>query len=801
MTIEEALSAIKNAVYGKDVRQAMHDGILQAEGGAGTVAKEAEKSAKKAAESSKKSEIASKAIEGKADQAVTIAKSANSKSDSTQLQLDEIVINGDSSVEAAQARVDIKNISYATLKDRLDKEQQEVNAQLARIEITPEQFGAVGDGVTDDSEAINNAFSQLSGKRLKFDTDKTYAFTKKIIVDGAKNFTVDFNGSVLLDKGSSLPVVGGGTATNPVGIKFVNCDYFETKGMISDTDVSTLSTRIAHENADLKSATVEYELCKNFSVERPVFQGSQGSNPLSGYPYHMTLSEALNFSHIKFYECKNITLVGFLLENSETSNEVIQFGECDGVRITSSEISELANNVSWGKFIKCTNLTFEESTYSSEKSTSFIDVSGDNINIENVILDYPNGKLLDLTNEWGEIGGEVKNVSIKNVRAIVDQGVFVSKMAMDWAPEGLVEYISPVDSIRVNDSVFGDKTKDGNTGGSFINTANRIIEIEVTNSKIYNMSRFMSGTITRPEELFKNTSRKFNNCEFVNNSTTGSIRPFNSTGKNTFDNCYFYNRGFGDVLSFGDEHAAYEGSIERSDTKYIFNKCTFENINLKMEANIIFNNCTFINCNFKNDAMKNTVQEFKNCELKWNSEHLVFSGYASQSLFQLMESKKVVFTNCTFIGNPKYDSGLMFDIVYPKQNHVYEFYNCLFDLDRFGASGNNIVVSLERPANTNVTSHYFFSECKFRGKTIPSRIVGGSRTNDATRRLTLVHCYSDQTAYEQSLYAINIGDGQALSSFELILLNNTFSNSENILSINHDFFGKIIEKNNTGVSF
>lgn len=154
MTIEEALSSIKNAIYGKDVRQAMHDGILQAEGGAGTVAKKAEasakdsaESAKKAAEFSKKSEIASKAIEGKADQAVTIAKSANSKSDSTQLQLDEIVINGDSSVEAAQARVDIKNISYDTLKDRLDKEQQEVGVQLAQNNMyTKDTFNYLSDG-------------------------------------------------------------------------------------------------------------------------------------------------------------------------------------------------------------------------------------------------------------------------------------------------------------------------------------------------------------------------------------------------------------------------------------------------------------------------------------------------------------------------------------------------------------------------------------------------------------------------------------------------------------------------------
>ncbi|MFE0442752.1 hypothetical protein ACFW0C_08960 [Aerococcus sp. NPDC058936] len=674
-----------------------------------------------------------------------------------------------------------------------------LGARLDNTMLHPESFGAVGDG--DESESIQNAFNEISGNTLKFDKTKTYSFSKKIIIENKKNFTVDFNGATLLDLGTPLPVVEGGNTLNPVGIKFVNCENFYVKGLVSDTAISVSSnTRIDHGNASLKSATVEFERCLNFDIERPIFKGSQGSNPISGYPYYMSLSEALNFGHIKIFQSKNVGLIDFELKSSDTTNEVIQIGETDGVRIINSAIDDEANNVSWGKFIRCTNVTFEKTSYSSNKPTSFIDVSGDEIKFNDLNLNYPNGKLLDATNEWGEIGGPIKNVTLENIKAIVDVGIFVSKMAMDWAPEGSVEHISPVDSIRVNDSVFGDKTEDGNTGGSFINNANRIIEIEVTNSKIYNMGRIISGSIIRPEEFFKNTRRKFTNCEFVNNSISGYIRPLNSTGKNTFDNCYFYNRRTGDMLSIGDEHAAYEGSIEKSDTKYIFNNCTFENINLKMEANIIFNNCTFTNCNFKNDTMQNTVQEFKNCELKWNSEHLVFAGYASQSLFQLMESKKVVFTNCTFTGNPKYDSGLMFDVVYQRRNHTYEFYNCIFDLDRFGASGNNIVVSLERPANINVTSDYLFSDCKFRGKTIPARIVGGSRINEATRRLTLVNCYSDQIAYEQSLYAINIGDGQALSSFELILLNNTFSNSENILSINRDFFGKIIEKNNTGVS-
>jgi hypothetical protein len=51
-----------------------------------------------------------------------------------QRQIDEIVVEGDSSVEAAQARISYTGKTYKTLKERLDKEHQEVTAQLAQIE-------------------------------------------------------------------------------------------------------------------------------------------------------------------------------------------------------------------------------------------------------------------------------------------------------------------------------------------------------------------------------------------------------------------------------------------------------------------------------------------------------------------------------------------------------------------------------------------------------------------------------------------------------------------------------------------
>src|SRR5690606_38512137 len=52
--------------------------------------------------------------------------------DTFQRQIDEIVVEGDSSVEAAQARVEPDGTVNPTLKARLDKKETEFSAQLAQ---------------------------------------------------------------------------------------------------------------------------------------------------------------------------------------------------------------------------------------------------------------------------------------------------------------------------------------------------------------------------------------------------------------------------------------------------------------------------------------------------------------------------------------------------------------------------------------------------------------------------------------------------------------------------------------------
>lgn len=69
-----------------------------------------------------------------AERAVQTANYAKTKAESVQEQFNQVVIEGDSSVEAAQARVATDGTVYATLKERLDAEHDEGNAQLADVD-------------------------------------------------------------------------------------------------------------------------------------------------------------------------------------------------------------------------------------------------------------------------------------------------------------------------------------------------------------------------------------------------------------------------------------------------------------------------------------------------------------------------------------------------------------------------------------------------------------------------------------------------------------------------------------------
>lgn len=161
------------------------------------------------------------------NQAKQIAQAAEDKADSTQTQLDTIVIEGDSSVEAAQARVDEKGQTHSTLKNRIDDGFIKVNTHLAQIEnniaiVNVKDFGALGDGLTDDTIPVRQAIStlkSLGGGILKF--PKAEYKVNHLLID-FDNVVVEGNDSTLIYNGDPDEEIQGKNKSDIFNISQAN---------------------------------------------------------------------------------------------------------------------------------------------------------------------------------------------------------------------------------------------------------------------------------------------------------------------------------------------------------------------------------------------------------------------------------------------------------------------------------------------------------------------------------------------------------------------------------------------------
>ena len=157
------------------------------------------------------------------------AQTAETKADSVQEQFNQVVIDGDSSVEAAQARVEKDGTSHQTLKERLDAENSEVTSRLADIAtITSSQVNILGDG-SDETSKIKSMIDSLPlhGGKLIFDKSKeiTVDSNSQLVINGKKNIVIE--GANLTGSSGSVFNIKGGSSY----ITFRDC-YFKNIGQV-----------------------------------------------------------------------------------------------------------------------------------------------------------------------------------------------------------------------------------------------------------------------------------------------------------------------------------------------------------------------------------------------------------------------------------------------------------------------------------------------------------------------------------------------------------------------------------------
>jgi hypothetical protein len=121
-----------------------------------------------AIEAADKAQQDSSSAKATSENAVSTANAAETKADSVQEQFNQVVIEGDSSVEAAQARVDAEGNSFTTLKERLDNGDSLLSGRASH----PFQYGYT----TDVSKLDTLEKVQANWQKLKnFINDTKYS--------------------------------------------------------------------------------------------------------------------------------------------------------------------------------------------------------------------------------------------------------------------------------------------------------------------------------------------------------------------------------------------------------------------------------------------------------------------------------------------------------------------------------------------------------------------------------------------------------------------------------------------------
>ena len=127
----------------------------------------------------------------KADAVLLNAENINNNNVDVQNQLDNIILeSGTSDAEVVQSRTDSNGKTFPLLKDRLNNIDKSILSRGANVI----DFGAVGDGVTDDTQAFKDALG--SGYKTVYAPNKKFLITDTLRVE-EDNMKLLFEGEIL----------------------------------------------------------------------------------------------------------------------------------------------------------------------------------------------------------------------------------------------------------------------------------------------------------------------------------------------------------------------------------------------------------------------------------------------------------------------------------------------------------------------------------------------------------------------------------------------------------------------------
>lgn len=300
-------------------------------------------------------------------------------------RVDTAIASGTQDLEVKEARANKKGIVYSKLGDRLDEVDSQLEHNMNGITLLelktdfvyPEFYGAVGDGLANDTEAFNKMLA--ANKPIRFIKSATYRIGN-IVFPAKCDMRSDYD--VILNLYQS-------NSENPVLLGFKSNSYFENINFISTEE-------------DLEWNRGNITGIENVTFNRCKFEGFRHD------------SSTPNSWGIYIENSKDITIRKCEFENNSQSDIAIVDG-CDNIILDSNYGSNFVVNIEpngvIGKYVsnvKISNSNISK-LYSLENSYTFESVKNANIEcctIENLI--YRGGNLFFK-------GSIVKNIVDQNI--------------------------------------------------------------------------------------------------------------------------------------------------------------------------------------------------------------------------------------------------------------------------------------------------------------------------------------------------------------------------------------------------
>lgn len=262
-----------------------------------------------------------------------------------------------------------------------------------------DDFGAVADGVTDDSDAIDAAIiaaNAQGGGLVTFTAGKTYASTSIHMLS---------NAHIYMGKGSTLMALSGIDEYEPMNAPFSNgqdfghshfqCALFwavrqdnitiTCDGATINGDGNLNTGGLNEETNGIQGDKVfSFKLCDNITL-----QGASEESPLT----------FLSYGHFAFMAtgCDNVTVQNLYVGDLDNQRDVVNFMQCNDV---------LAQNVT---VVKCSNDIIK---LGSDYSLGFVR-NVKNTYVENIHAGYVGGG--NVVQIGSETFGDFEDVYIKNV--------------------------------------------------------------------------------------------------------------------------------------------------------------------------------------------------------------------------------------------------------------------------------------------------------------------------------------------------------------------------------------------------